>query len=392
MTETQKEKLVVFGGEPVRKDPIPPAYPVFSEKELEYVSQVLDSHYIAEGPFTKKLEDSFAKFVGANNCVATSSGTAALHLAMIALGIKGGDEVITTPYTFISTSNSCIYVGAKPVFVDIDPKTYNIDVDKIEEKITEKTKAIIPVHVWGNPCNMEKIVEIAQKHNLKLVEDCSHAFGAEYNGKKIGTFGDISCFSLYATKTITSAMGGFLVTDDEKISERVRITKRIGETGRYEHVEIGYNYRTSDVHSAIGLAQLEKISEFLKIREENYNYLTKLLSEFKDYIELPATIQNGKNGYYYYAVLLKDSILKKLTRERFDEMLRAENITPTSYYNKPLHLQKAYEFLGYKKGDFPVAEDVASRTITLPIHQSLGKKDMEDIHKAVNKIINHLAV
>ena len=382
-------KLAYFGGKPVREKTIAPAYPLFSRKELRYISEVLRSHQIAEGKFTKKLEESFADFIGTKYCVAVSSGTAALHLSLLSLGIQKGDEVITTPYTFIATSNACLYVGAKPVFVDIDPKTFNIDPEKIEEKITEKTKAIIPVHIWGHPCEMEKILRIAKDNKLFVVEDASHAHGAEYNGKKVGAIGNVNCFSLYATKIITSAEGGLATTDDEAVASKIRMLKRFAEIGKYAHKEIGYNYRMSDVHAAIGLAQLEKIDEFIKKREENATYLTKLLTEFDEYIELPTIKDNVKHAFYYYAILLKRNLLEKVSRDMFDKILRAENITPTSYYPKPLHLQEAYKFLGYKNSDFPVAEDVCNRSITLPIHPALNRKDMVDIYTAIKKIIKH---
>jgi dTDP-4-amino-4,6-dideoxygalactose transaminase len=381
--------LAYFGGKPVREKTMAPAYPLFSRKELKYLSEVLRSHQIAEGQFTRRLEENFAHFIGTKYCVATSSGTAALHLSLLSLGVGKGDEVITSPYTFIATSNACLYVGAKPVFVDIDPKSFNIDPEKIEEKITAKTKAMIPVHIWGHPCEMERILRIAKDNGLFVVEDASHAHGAEYDGKKVGAFGNVNCFSLYATKIITSAEGGLVTTDDESIASRIRILKRLGEVGKYEHKEIGYNYRMSDVHAAIGLAQLERIDAFFKKRKQNSTYLTKLLTEFNEYIELPTVKGNVKHAFYYYAILLRRNLLEKVSRDMFDKILRAENIVPTSYYPKPLHLQEAYKFLGYKKSDFPVAEDVCNRTITLPIHPALNKKDMFDIYTAIGKIAQH---
>jgi perosamine synthetase len=382
-------KLAYFGGKPVRETPLRPAYPLFSKKESIYISDVLESHQIAEGQFTKRLEESFANFIGTKHCVAVSSGTSALHLALLSLGIKSGDEVIIAPYTFISTSNACLYVGAKPVFVDIDPKTYNITPDLIEEKITNRTKAIIPVHIWGHPCEMKEIMEIARSNNLHVIEDASHAHGAEYHGKRVGSFGQVNCFSLYATKIITSAEGGLVTTDSEPIAKKITILKRLGEVGRYDHKEIGYNYKISDVHAAIGLAQLEKIDRFIKSRRENASYLTKLLSEFKDSIDLPYEEKDVKHAYFYYTLMLKPEILRKIDRDTFDKMLRAENITPTSYYDKPLHLQDAYKFLGYKKGDFPVTEDVCKKSLCLPVHPALGRNDMKDIYEAIKKIVEY---
>jgi len=383
-------KLAYFDGKPVREKPLTPAYPLFSKKEFVYISDVLKSHQIAEGQFTKKLEKKFANFIGTKHCIAVSSGTSALHLALLSLGIKTGDEIITTPYTFISTSNACLYVGAKPVFVDIDPKTFNINPDLIKEKITNRTKAIIPVHIWGYPCEMKKIMEIAKDNNLYVIEDGSHAHGAEYYGKKVGSFGQVNCFSLYATKIITSAEGGLITTNSESIANKIRILKRLGEVDRYDHKEIGYNYKISDIHAAIGLAQLEKINRFIRKRRENASYLTKLLFKFKDYIDLPYENKHVKHAFYYYALLLKSELLKKVNRDLFDKMLRAENIIPTSYYFKPLHLQDAYKFMGYKKGDFPVVEDVCTRSICLPVYPALGKNDMKDLYEAIKKIMDYV--
>jgi dTDP-4-amino-4,6-dideoxygalactose transaminase len=380
-------KLAYFGGKPVREKILTPAFPLFSRRELRYISEVLRSHQIAEGGFTRRLEENFANFIGTQYCVAASSGTAALHLSLLSLGVGKGDEIITTPYTFIATSNACLYVGAKPVFVDIDPKTFNIDPEKIEEKITKKTRAIIPVHIWGHPCEMEKILRIAKDHRLFVLEDASHGHGAEYDGKKVGTFGNVNCFSLYATKIITSAEGGLVTTDDESLASKIRMLKRFSEVGKYEHKEVGYNYRMSDVHAAIGLAQLERIDAFLEKRKQNATYLTKLLTEFGEYMELPTVKGNVKHAFYYYAILLKKDLLKKVSRDIFDKMLRAENIVPTSYYPRPLHLQEAYRFLGYVKSDFPVAEDVCNRSITVPIHPALNRTDMFDIYTAIDKII-----
>lgn len=382
-------KLAYFGGKPVRDKIVTPAYPLFSRRELGYIAEVLRSHQIAEGQFVRRLEENFADFIGTKYCVAVSSGTAALHLSLLSLGVGKGDEVITTPYTFIATSNACLYVGAKPVFVDIDPKTFNIDPEKIEKKVTTKTKAIMPVHVWGHPCEIGKILRIAKGHGLFVVEDASHAHGAEYYGKRVGTFGNVNCFSLYATKIITSAEGGLVTTDDELLASRIRTLKRFAEVGKYEHKEIGYNYRMSDVHAAIGLAQLERIDAFFKRRKQNAACLTRLLAEFDEYIELPTVKVNVKHAFYYYAISLRKNLLEKVSRDMFDKMLRAENIIPTSYYPRPLHLQEAYKFLGYKKSDFPVAEDVCNRTITLPIHPALNGKDMLDIYTAIGKIIRH---
>ncbi|NQV08592.1 DegT/DnrJ/EryC1/StrS family aminotransferase, partial [Candidatus Woesearchaeota archaeon] len=258
---------------------IPVAEPVLEGNELKYVTECVKTGWISSaGKFVKKFEEKFSKYCDCKYGVAVSNGTTALHLALVALGIKKGDEVIVPNFTFVATANAVVYVGGVPVFVDADKETWNIDVDKIEEKITSKTKAIIPVNIYGHPCDMNKIMDIAKKHNLYVIEDCAESHGAEYNGEKTGSFGDISCFSFYGNKIITTGEGGMCVTNNKELAEKMSMLKDHGmkPERRYWHETIGFNYRMTNIQAAIGLAQLENINKFIETKRENtiiYNSL-----------------------------------------------------------------------------------------------------------------------
>ena len=248
---------------------IPIAKPLIGDEEIEEVVKVLKSGFIAQGPKVAEFEEKFAEYIGVKHAVATSSGTTALHTALLALGIKAGDEVVTTPFTFAATSNSVLYVGAKPVFVDVNPETYNIDPEKIAEAITDKTKAIMPVHLYGQPADMDPIREIADENDLKVIEDAAQAHGAVYRGKMVGSMGDAACFSFYPTKNMTTSEGGMVTTDDGATADAARAIRAHGESQRYTHVMLGYNFRMTDVAAAIGLAQLKKLDTFNGKRIEN---------------------------------------------------------------------------------------------------------------------------
>ena len=258
---------------------VPIAKPIIGEEEIENVVEVLKSGMIAQGPKVEEFEQKFADWVGAKYGIAVNSGTAALHVALLSCGIGEGDEVITTPFTFIASGNSIVYTGAKPVFADIDLKTYTLDPDSIEDLITENTKAIMPVQLYGQSANMDKINEIARKHGLIVIEDAAQAHGAICNGKKVGSMGDMACFSFYPTKNMTTSEGGIITTDDEDLAENAKIFRAHGATVRYHHDAIGYNFRMTDISAAIGLAQLEKIDDFNDKRIANAAYLNEGLKD-----------------------------------------------------------------------------------------------------------------
>ena len=376
---------------------LPYSSPLISEDEIAEVADTLRSGWLTTGPKVKRFEEEFAQYVGSKHAVAVNSCTGALHLALVAEGIGPGDEVITAPFTFIATVNVILHVGAKPVFVDIRPDTFNIDVGKIEAAITPKTKAIIPVHYAGQPCEMDEILEIAKRHNLLVIEDAAHAVAAEYKGKKVGTIGDATCFSFYATKNLVTGEGGMVTTDDEKLAEKIRVLslhgmsrdawKRYTAAGSwyYEVIYPGYKYNMADIQASLGLHQLRKLAHFQRRREkiaEAYNEAFAGL----DTIEIPFVKPDIKHDWHLYVIKL---VLEKLKidRAQFIEALKQEGIG-TSVHFIPVHLHPYYrETFGFKKGDFPVAEEAYERVVSLPLYPKMSDEDVERVIEAVKRVV-----
>jgi perosamine synthetase len=371
--------------------------PQINEEEKKAVMDVLDSKYLAEGPVARKFEEMFSDFVGAKHCLVTSNGTTALHCAIQALGIQPGDEVITTPFTFIASSNSILFNGAIPIFADIDPQTFNIDPNKIEEKITEKTKAIMPVHIFGNPCDMKAIKDIADEHNLKIIEDACQAHGAYFADQHVGTFGDVGTFSFYATKNLTFGEGGAIVTDNEELKDTINSIRNHGRPpkGGYHHTQIGYNYRTSNVHAAIGVEQLKKLPDMLKTRERNAKYLQKNLSDLPGF-KLQKVTKGGKHCWYIAAgITLKDD----LPVTKVIEQMKANDIGSRQIYSVPSYQQPAYTninnyyhwakfvtFPDYSKVSCPIAEKIGRTHFEIPINPGVTIENMEHIIKILSDI------
>jgi perosamine synthetase len=353
--------------------------PIIEEEEIANVNLVLKSGFIAQGPKVKLFEEKFSGYIGSKYSVALNSGTAALHAGLYAMGIKADDEVITVPFTFVATANSIIMQNAKPVFVDIEEDTYNIDINKVEEIITDKTKAILPVDLYGHPYNYKMIKKIADKHNLKILEDACQAVGAEYGNTKAGRLGDIGCFSLYATKNMMCGEGGVITTDDANYAELVKRFRHHGqsEQTRYEYLDLGYNYRMTDINAAIALAQLEKIDGFNKKRIENAKFLTKFLSKIKQ-IEVPKVLDNCKHVFHQYTIKVP---MEK--RQALIDFLKSNGISTGIFYPKPLHLHPNFGKYGYKQGDFPQSEKLSKEVLSIPVHPSLTTEELELI---ANKI------
>jgi dTDP-4-amino-4,6-dideoxygalactose transaminase len=347
---------------------------MIGEEEKQAVLEVLDSGMLAQGPRVKAFEEAFAEMCGVRHAVATSSGTTALHVVLLAHGIGPGDEVITTPFTFIASANCVLYVGARPVFVDIVPTTFNIDPAQIEAAITPRTKAIMPVHLFGLPCDMEPIVALAQAHGLLVVEDACQAHGAEYHGQRAGSFGT-GCFSLYPTKNVTSAEGGMITTDDEEIAERCRVIRQHGMRRRYYHDELGFNFRMTDVHAAIGLAQLKKLEGFNEARIAN----ARFLSEHLKGIATPTVPEGYRHVFHQYTIRVADG-----RRDAVREGLREKGIGSGIYYPVPVHKQRVYVELGYEES-LPEAERASEEVLSLPIHPGLNSADLETIVAAVKE-------
>ena len=354
---------------------IPIAQPLIGEEEKRAVLEVLESGILAQGPRVQAFEEAFARYCGVKYAIATSSGTTALHVALLAHGIGPEDEVITTPFTFIASANSILYVGARPVFVDIDPVTFNIRPDLVKAAITSHTKAIMPVHLFGLPADMDPILEVAEQYGLAVIEDACQAHGAEYRGRRVGSFGT-GCFSFYPTKNITTAEGGMITTDNEEIAERCRVIRQHGMRTRYYHDELGFNFRMTDVHAAIGLAQLEKLERFNEIRIANARYLSEHLRG----VVIPAVPEGRRHVFHQYTVRVLDG-----RRDAVLDGLKERGIGTGVYYPVPVHQQRFYKDMGYNL-TLPEAERAAQEVLSLPIHPGLSNADLQTIVDAVNEL------
>lgn len=351
------------------------AKPIIGDEEKQAVMEVLDSGIIAQGPRVKAFEEAFAQMCVVKHAVATTSGTTALHVALLAHAIGEGDEVITSPFTFIASANSILYTGARPVFVDIDPRTFNINPDQIEKAITPRTKAILPVHLFGLMADMDRILAIAKNHGLAVIEDACQSHGATYRGKRAGSFGT-GTFSLYPTKNITSAEGGMITTDDPVLDEKSRVIRQHGMRRRYYHDELGFNFRMTDLHAAVGLAQLNKLYLFNQKRRSNAQFLSKHLQG----VIAPCEPVGYEHVYHQYTIRVPD---KK--RDALRAHLLERGVGSEVYYPVPVHKQSFYvNELGYHQ-TLPEAEKAANEVLSLPVHPSLTQADLETIVAAVNE-------
>ena len=357
---------------------VPIAKPIIGEEEINNVVEVLKSGMIAQGPKVEEFEKKFAEWVGADYGIAVNSGTAALHVALLSCGVGAGDEVITSPFTFIASGNSILYTGAKPVFADIDLKTYTINPDSIEKLITENTKAILPVQLYGQSANMDRINEIAERYGLAVVEDAAQAHGATCNGQKVGSIGDMACFSFYPTKNMTTSEGGIITTNDEDLADNAKIFRAHGASVRYHHSEIGYNFRMTDISAAIGLAQLNKIDGFNSKRIENAEYLNEGLKDV-DGIVTPYCAYGSKHVYHQYTIRVE-----KGNRDDWVKIINECGVGTGIHYPIPLYNQPVYKSLGIK-GNCPNANLAANTVISLPVHPSLTKEDLDLVIEAVKK-------
>ncbi|MBQ6219288.1 MAG: DegT/DnrJ/EryC1/StrS family aminotransferase [Methanosphaera sp.] len=358
------------------------AKPIITDEEIEAVTEVLKSGMLAQGPKVEEFQNKFAQYSDAKYGIATSSGTTALHTALVAAGVEQGDEVITTPFTFAATSNSILYSNATPVYADIDPKTFNLNPEKIEEKITDKTKAIMPVHLYGQPADMDPILEIAEKHDLKVIEDAAQAHGSTYKGKKIGSIGDLGCFSFYPTKNMTTGEGGMVTTNDEELAEKSSMVRAHGESKRYEQSLLGYNYRMTDIAASIGLVQLKNIDQINKKRNENAEYLSEGLSDVKG-ITTPEIAENVTHVFHQYTIRVSKD------RDAFKDFLTQKEIGTGVHYPIVLYKQPYYQNIGLT-GNCPEAELAANQVISLPVHPSLTQEELDTIISAVKECSDKL--
>ncbi len=355
-------------------------YAQIGEEAEKAVCEVMRSGCYILGPNVKALEKELASYIGCNFTVALNSGTDALHIALRALDIGAGDEVITTAFTFVATAEAIGMVGAKPVFVDIDPDTFNIDPEKIEAAITPKTKAIIPVHLYGQPCDMESIMAIAKKHNLRVVEDCCQAIGSSFKGQKVGTFGDIGCYSFYPTKNLgTMGDGGLCTVNDEKLRDRLIALRNHGSMVRYHNDELGVNSRLDEIQAAILRVKANHIDEWNTKRREHAAYYNKLFADCAD-IQTPKELDNTYCVYHQYTVKIPN-------RDEVHKMLQEKGIGAMLYYPIPLHFQKVNAWLGMGAGSLPVTEKNTEVVISLPMFPELTHEEQDTVAKTLIECI-----
>ena len=354
---------------------IPIAKPMIGLEEEAAVIEVLRSQILAQGPKVARFEEAFAQLCGVPYAVAVSSGTTALHLALLAHQIGPGDEVITSPFSFIATANSILMSGARPVFVDISEEDYNIDPAKIEAVITTRTRAIMPVHLYGHPADMDRILAIAERHSLAVIEDAAQAVGATYGGRPTGSFGT-ACFSFYATKNIMTGEGGMVTTSDPQVADRLRLLRNHGSRVRYYHEELGYNYRMMDLQAAIGLVQLGKLEQFTEARIANAGY-------FSQHIRHPGVltpvVANGvRHAFHQYVIRVKN-------RDEAVRQLAEQGVGTAVFYPVPLHQQQSFRKLGYCDS-LPISEAASRDVLALPVHPALSGADRVQIVDAVNSL------
>lgn len=360
----------------------PVAEPEIGEEELKNVVEAVRSGWISsKGEFIEKFEKSFSKYIGVRHGITTSNGTVALHLALVALGIGPGDEVIVPDLTFAATINAVLYTGANPVIVDINPDYWCIDTSKLREAITPRTKAIIPVHLYGHPCDMDEIMEISERYGLFIIEDVAEAHGAEYKGRKVGSFGHISCFSFYGNKIITTGEGGICLTNDDELAERMRILRDHGMNPkrRYWHETVGFNYRMTNLQAALGVAQLNKIDKFIEKKRKIAKMYAEELSQINGIILHPE-MSWAKCVYWIYSILINR---RDITREEVAEKLEKQGIEIRNFFY-PLHEMPPY--LRYAKPPY-IASEISRKGLSLPSSVKLTEEDITYIVQKIKEVI-----
>jgi perosamine synthetase len=363
---------------------IPISKPIFDKEEINEVKKVIESGFVAQGKKVEEFEKKFSNYINTNHAIAVTNGTVALDIALKAAGIKQGDCVITPSFTFIATANSILFQGAKPIFADVDEKSFNINPNDVLEKITNKTKAIIGVHLFGHPFNIKAIQDICEDHNLILIEDCAQAHGAEYDGKRVGNFGLSGCFSFYATKNMATGEGGMITTNNDEISNMCRMLINHGESQKYHHTILGYNYRMMNLQAALGLVQLNKLDKFSEKRINNAEYLNQHLKI--QGLNTPSKENNVKHVYHQYAITIEDGF--PLSRDEFMQYLQKKGIGCAVHYPLPIHKQPLYEKLGYidETVQCPISIELSKNILSLPIHPLLTEKDLKYIVEIINNI------
>jgi dTDP-4-amino-4,6-dideoxygalactose transaminase len=394
-----KAKPALGGGTPTRKSFLVFGRPQIKDREIREVTATLKSRWLSTGPKVRQFEKAFANYIGSKYAIALNSCTAGLSLALELAGVGKGDEVITSSLSFAATANVIVHRGARPVFADIDPATMNIAPEEIKQRITKRTKAIIPVHMAGRPCRMDQIMAIARKHDLVVIEDAAHAVEARYKGKKVGAIGDMTAFSFYATKNITTGEGGMLTTNKAAWAETARIMSlhgisksawtRYTEKGfrPYDILCAGYKLNMTDIQASLGLHQLARVESNLKVRQRYMRLYNAAFEKFPE-LTLFKEPKHMRNACHLYIVLIDPRALK-INRDTFVAALKAENIG-TGIHFSAIHLSSFYrKRFGYKKGDLPHTEFVSDRTVSLPLSAELTKSDVNDVIAAVTKVLTY---
>ncbi len=369
---------------------VPLARPDISQDDIDAVVSVLRTPHLSLGPKLPEFEQAFASFMGLARAVAVNSGTSALHLLVRALGLGPGDEMITSPFTFIASANCALFEGARPVFVDIDETTWNMDAERIEPAVTGNTKLLLPVHIFGRPMPMDRVMEIGLARGIPVVEDACESIGATYQGRLAGAFGLASTFAFYPNKQMTTGEGGMIVTDDEPLADlcvSMRNQGRDPGAGWLAHARLGYNYRLSDINCALGLSQLARLPAFIDARARVAERYLEALAGFEELV-LPAPYADGNMSWFVFVVRLAD----RFTHQQRDAVLsdlRDQGIGCSNYFT-PVHLQPFYADLGYRPGDFPVCEKVAARTIALPFYNRLREADQDVVVECLKSALARL--
>lgn len=388
------ESLKYFKNRKTGRKMIPYGRQTIEEDDIQAVVDVLRSDYLTTGPKISEFEKMVADYVGAKYAVAISNGTSALHAACFAAGIQAGDEVITTPLTFAASTNCVLYCGGTPVFADVDPKTYNIDPEDIRRKITDKTKAIIAVHLAGQPCDMDEIHKIAKEHNLLVIEDGAHALGSVYKGKKVGTLSDMTTFSFHPVKPITTGEGGMIVTDNEEFYKKMMLFRSHGITRDenlmtrndgpwfYQQLDLGYNYRITDIQCALGCSQMKKLDRFLSRRKEIVARYNEAFADCEN-IVMPYQLPETESGWHLYIVQVKNC-----DRRKVFEALREQGIAVNVHYI-PVYMHPYYQEHGYKEIHCRKAEEVYSHIISLPLYPTLTEEQQEFVIQGIKQCVEH---
>ncbi len=353
-------------------------YLEIKDEILYELNEILESSQYILGKEVARLENAIGAYHGVKEAIGVASGTDALHLSLVSLGIGPGDEVITTPFTFFATVEAILYTGARPVFADIEPETFNIDVSSAAKRVTKRTKAILPVHLFGHPADMHRIIELSSAHNLKVVEDCAQSFGAIFDGKKTGSFGDAACFSFYPSKNLGGyGDGGMVILNNPQAADTIRRLRNHGSKGGYRHQALGYNSRLDEIQAGILLVKFKRIDEYNRKRRDRAALYTRLLS---DAVACPCERKGAFHVFHQYTI-------RSQRRDVLQQALKEHGVSSVVYYPLPLHLQEALGFLGHKEGDFPVSETASREVLSLPMYPELEEKDILDVSEIIHECL-----